>query len=96
MALDIGPATAAVTKVVLGVTDRQLPDPTPCTDSTVADLLDHLSGLSLAFTWAAEKDRPDGGSPGPSADGSRLGDDWREVIPERLDVLAAAWREPSA
>ena len=38
-----------------GVADDQLADPTPCADTPVAALLDHLMGLSMAFTWAARK-----------------------------------------
>ena len=96
MPVDLDPATDAVETIVLGVTDEQLSAPTPCSESTVADLLDHVSGLCLAFTWAADKTPVEGGSPGPSADGSRLGDDWRSLIPERLGSLAQSWSPPTA
>ena len=58
--IDFGPATRAVTAVLAGIRDDQLADPTPCPDFSVADLLDHLSGLSLAFTLAATQ----GAAPG--------------------------------
>jgi uncharacterized protein (TIGR03086 family) len=61
----------------------------------VADLLDHVDGLALAFTAAAAKDLAAGGPP-PAADGSRLGTDWRTRIPGRLAGLAAAWRGDAA
>ena len=64
-------------------------------DTTVADLLDHLDGLCLAFTAAAAKDRA-GGSQAPAADGSRLGPDWRTRIPGRLAQLARAWQDETA
>lgn len=63
---------------------------------TVGDLLDHIDGLSLAFTAAATKVPPADCPRGPSADASRLGDDWRTRIPVRLTALANAWRDQSA
>src|SRR5262245_46052939 len=93
--LDFAPATTAVAGVVAGVRDDQLGDTTPCPAMTVADLLDHLHGLSLAFTLAATKDlRPGEGS--PEADGSRLPDGWRDEITTRLAALASAWADPTA
>ena len=52
--LDLHPATREVARLLDGVTDDQLPAP-PVPDYDVATLLDHLMGLTLAFTWAAEK-----------------------------------------
>jgi uncharacterized protein (TIGR03086 family) len=62
---------------------------------TVADLLDHIDGLSAAFTAAAAKDLDAGRQP-PSADGSRLAAGWRTRIPARLVRLAAAWHDEGA
>jgi uncharacterized protein (TIGR03086 family) len=90
---DLGPATRTVADVVRRVRDEQLTRPTPCPKYSVADLLDHLDGLSLAFEAAARKDPVDGP---PSVDGSRLAEGWRERIAERLDALAEAWRDPQA
>ena len=61
----------------------------------MADLLDHLHGLTLAFTLAASKETPPGGDL-PRADGSSSPDDWRAEIAGRLDRLAAAWADPTA
>jgi uncharacterized protein (TIGR03086 family) len=94
--IDLEPATTSLSRVVEGVRDDQLRAPTPCTQSNLADLLDHVNGLSLAFTAAATKIQPPGGSQPPSADGSRLGTDWRTRIPTRLAGLAAAWRDEAA
>jgi hypothetical protein len=41
--LDLDPAAREVARLLDGVTDDQLAGPTPCTDTTVAALLDHLS-----------------------------------------------------
>ena len=92
---ELTPATQAMALLVAGIGDDQLAAPTPCPGATVADLLDHVGGLCLAFTGAAVKD-PATGSQAPSADGSRLDPDWRTRIPERLDRLAAAWQDDGA
>jgi uncharacterized protein (TIGR03086 family) len=92
---DLSSATGTVARVVAGVDDGQLGAPTPCEGATVADLLDHVDGLTAAFTSAAEKDLDHGNQPG-SADGSRLTPDWRTRIPERLAGLAAAWEAAGA
>ena len=95
MHLDLTPATGTLAEVISGIGDHHLGAPTPCHGVTVADLLDHVDGLSLAFTWAAAKD-PDAGRQPPAADGSRLGADWRTRIPDRLGRLAAAWQDDAA
>ncbi len=92
---ELTPATAALSLIVAKIGDDQLGAPTPCRGATVADLLDHVGGLCLAFTGAAAKD-PEAGRQTASADGSRLGPDWRTRIPERLDGLAAAWQADDA
>ena len=92
---DLTPATAVVSRLVVDITDDQLSAPTPCSNATVADLLDHIDGLCQAFTAAAEKDSTLADQ-APVADGSRLGPDWRDRIPDRLARLAAAWQAESA
>jgi uncharacterized protein (TIGR03086 family) len=92
---DLTPATETLARVVTGIDDDQLGAPTPCSAVTVADLLDHVDGLCAAFSAAAAKDL-DAGRQAPSADGSRLGTDWRTRIPDRLARLAAAWRDDAA
>ncbi|NDL59999.1 TIGR03086 family metal-binding protein [Phytoactinopolyspora mesophila] len=94
--LNLEPATRVLAGLVTGVRDEQLPGPTPCAGRSLGDLLDHIDGLSLAFTLAAAKTPPEGGSPGPSADASRLGPDWRTRIPARLAALADAWKDESS
>jgi len=94
--LDLEPAAGVLTRLVEGVRDDQLDAPTPCRESTVGDLLDHVDGLCMAFTAAATKTPLDAGSQAPSADASRLGTDWRTRIPDRLAELADAWRAETA
>lgn len=94
--VDLGPAARQMTNVLKGITDDQLTAPTPCDGTTLGDLIDHVGGLSEAFTAAATKEFGPGPSQGPSADASRLGDDWRTRIPEQLAALVEAWRNPDA
>ena len=92
--LDLTPATGTLARIVTDIRDDQLGAPTPCRGSSVADLLDHVDGLCLAFTASAAKEAS---SRGPSAaDGTRLGADWRTRIPARLAELAGAWQDEAA
>jgi uncharacterized protein (TIGR03086 family) len=94
--LDLEPATSTLAALVGGIRDDQLTGPTPCSDTSLGDLLDHVDGLSLAFAAAATKTPLPGGSQAPSADGSRLGADWRQRIADRLAAMARVWRDEDA
>lgn len=93
--IDLGSAAQAMTELLNGVSDDQLALPTPCPEYTLGDLIDHVGGLSLAFTMAAAKD-PAVAQGGGSGDASRLGADWRPRIAAQLDRLMEAWRQPEA
>jgi uncharacterized protein (TIGR03086 family) len=90
---DLAPQAAEVARTVAGVRDDQLTAPTPCTDTSVAALLDHIMGLTVAFRLAAGKSSLAGG---PRADADNLAADWRTRLPEQLEALVASWREPAA
>lgn len=94
--LDLEPATQTLSALVQGVGDDQLGAPTPCAGRSLGTMLNHVDEFALAFTAAATKTVPPGGSRAPSPDAARLGADWRTRIPARLADLAAAWREESA
>jgi uncharacterized protein (TIGR03086 family) len=94
--VNVEPAARRMAALVSAVTDDQLRAPTPCPHYSVADLLDHIGGLSIAFTEAATKTGVAGGGPPPPGDRARLGTDWRKRIPTDLAHLADAWREPDA
>ncbi|MBO2465823.1 TIGR03086 family metal-binding protein [Actinomadura violacea] len=93
---DLAPAARRLAELIGTLPDERLEAPTPCADTSLATLIDHVDGLSLAFAMAAAKDIPEGGTQPPSADGASLAPGWRTRVPERLDALAAAWRDPSA
>jgi uncharacterized protein (TIGR03086 family) len=97
--LDLEPAAREVVRLLEGITDDRLADPTRCADRSVAALLDHLMGLSLAFTWAAHKTTTTegGANPGPGeASAEHLDPGWRTILPRRLLELVEAWRDPKA
>ncbi|MGN9847215.1 TIGR03086 family metal-binding protein [Nonomuraea sp. H19] len=94
--IDLESAAREVVRLLDGVTEDRLDDPTPCADTPVAALLDHLMGLSLAFTWAARKTTPPEGGAGPTASAEHLDPQWRTLLPRRLDELVEAWRDPIA
>ncbi|MET9019701.1 TIGR03086 family metal-binding protein [Actinopolymorpha sp. NPDC004070] len=94
---DLGPATHQLAVLVSGVRDDQLQARTPCEGYTVGDLLDHIGGLSSAFTAAARKTPVEGAPDGPpQSSADNLPADWRESIPRQLTELAAAWSDPAA
>ena len=91
---DLESAARQLITLAEGVTDDMLQAPTPCGDYTVADLLGHVMGLTIAFRDAAGK----AGSPAQDAEPGRVALDpgWRDQLPGRLLAMAAAWRPPQA
>lgn len=95
--LDLGPAAWQMAALIGSTPDAMLGAPTPCPAYTLGDLIDHVGGLSLAFTAAATKADLDGaGSAAASGDASRLATDWRTAIPRAVNAMADAWRDPDA
>jgi uncharacterized protein (TIGR03086 family) len=96
--LDLAPSVRQLKSLLYGVTDEALAAPTPCSDWTVGDLLDHLTGLTRAYTQAAQKlAEVPGTSTAPSApSGADLHPRWRSRLPAQLDDLATAWAAPGA
>jgi uncharacterized protein (TIGR03086 family) len=93
---DLGPAAEQMTSLLRGIRDDQLDAPTPCPDYSLGDLVDHIGGLAVGFTWAATKEFPPEAGARPSGDASRLPADWRDQFAERLATMAEVWRAPEA
>jgi uncharacterized protein (TIGR03086 family) len=85
---DLDPAAREMNRLLAGVRDDQLAQPTPCPDWTVADLLAHVHQFATVFTLNARKDPVElpGDLPG----------DWRTVVPQQVDSLVEAWRDDAA
>ena len=95
--VDLGPAAQRLADLVARVTDDELGNPTPCPAYTIGDLVEHLGGLALAFTAAANKDSNEyNDREPPPGNADRLADDWRTRIPRDLAALGQAWRDPNA
>src|SRR5436309_16134190 len=94
--VNLEPAARKLADLVVRVDDGELASPTPCPAYTVGDLIDHVGGMALAFTAAADKTGGPHAEMQASGDASRLGEDWRARIPRDLTALARAWREPAA
>jgi uncharacterized protein (TIGR03086 family) len=92
--INMQPVATRLADVLAVVSDKDLAKPTPCPDASVGDLIDHIRTFCVAFTRSARKEGRDG--PPPQANASDLPPDWRQTMPEALDTLAAAWREPGA
>jgi uncharacterized protein (TIGR03086 family) len=84
--------------LLLGIDETELANPTPCADWSVAQLLVHLMGLSVAFTQAARKQTgaPGTAAPTPQPVGADLPAHWRSRMPMLVEDLATAWRDPAA
>jgi uncharacterized protein (TIGR03086 family) len=94
--LDLKPAAVRMTGLVAGTPDGALEAPTPCSEYRVGDLLDHIAGLTAAFTEAATKTTAPGAGPPPEGDMANLDAEWRRTVPSALAQLAEAWHEPAA
>src|SRR5438552_9005058 len=94
--IDLGPAAGRVVALLTGVEDSQLGNPTPCPDTTVGDLIDHIGTLAVAFAAKAQQGQDFTSGPPPRPNAGNLEPAWRDRITGDLDKLAAAWREPSA
>jgi uncharacterized protein (TIGR03086 family) len=92
---DLTPATDELGRLLREIRDDQLDNPTPCEQLRVSALIDHLDTFAQAFTASATKTNPPRDE-APQPDGARIGADWRDRLPARLDALATAWREPAA
>ncbi|MFI7668716.1 TIGR03086 family metal-binding protein [Nocardia sp. NPDC049526] len=93
---DLEPAAVALEAVVGAIADDQLSAPTPCTDTSVRDLLAHVIGLTEAFRQAATKEAVGRSVPPAVGPESALPADWRSRIPAQLKALVEAWRDPAA
>ena len=94
--IDLKPASKQLSALIDAVPDTALGGTTPCSEYCVGDLLDHISGLTVAFGGAAAKAGGDAANMGPAGDASNLPPDWRASLPQRLDGLAQAWMHPEA
>jgi uncharacterized protein (TIGR03086 family) len=95
MTIDMHPGADRLAALVRTVPDDALSRPTPCSDYTVGDLLDHISGFAVGIAAAGRKD-PRGMKPPEPGRAANLGDGWRTRIAAELAELADTWDDPAA
>lgn len=81
----------AALPVVTGIADEQLPDPTPCSDFRVGDLVNHLFQVIVNFQGLARREPADF-SDTPDI----LPTPWRDRYATEIDTLVRAWADPAA
>jgi uncharacterized protein (TIGR03086 family) len=54
--IDLKPACARMIDLLAGVSDDQRTDPTPCSEFTVAELIDHVDEVARGFAGVARTD----------------------------------------
>lgn len=94
-AFDLEPAALALERVIAAISDDQLDNRTPCSETRVGTLIAHVVGLTEAFRQAAGKENL-GHSQPPAATGLEVFPDWRTQIPAQLKNLVTAWRDAAA
>lgn len=94
--IDLTESTRRTAAVVRSTTEESLTAATPCEDMPVGRMLAHLYGLAIAFRDAARKIVGPTTTTPPDPEALILPADWRELIPARLEELAAAWNEPGS
>lgn len=82
------PATLAV---IQGIDDTHLGSPTPCTEYTVRDLLNHMFQVVVNFQALAARQPVDFGS-----EPDRVTAGWQERFAEETNRLIEAWSDPAA
>ena len=93
--IELEPASSELAALVDGLRDDQLTCPTPCEGTDLAGLLNHIDEGAQACINGATRTVPDGVKQPPS-EASQLAEGWRTRIPERLEAVAKAWRDPGA
>ena len=94
--IDLYPAVARFSALIEAVPEGSKGGPTPCSEYSVGDLLDHIAGITVAFGGAAVKAEGESANMGPQGDASNLDANWRASLPQRLEALARAWLDINA
>src|ERR1043165_4899497 len=94
--LDLMPSATQLAELIGSITEDQLDAPTPCTDATLGDLVEHVRGCTVAFSNAARKGGGEIADQGASADRTQLPADWRASVPRAVLALAETWRDGEA
>jgi uncharacterized protein (TIGR03086 family) len=81
-------------EVIDKVDDSQLSNPTPCTEWTVRDVVNHITGGATMFAECVEKGSVPDELLGQIMSGDNLGDDWKGAYHSASDRARKAFAEP--
>src|SRR3954469_6681694 len=81
-------------ELVDATTEADLAKPTPCTDWTVKDLINHVTGGSTMFAVSAEQGSVPDDMVGQLMGGDNLGDDYKGAFHSATARAMAAFDEP--
>ena len=87
--IDLKPACDQMIQVVSGIASEQLAGPTPCTEYTVVELIDHVDLVAQGATALALR------SALPNTGYSHLEPDWRNTVIQHVQALGKAWDDPA-
>lgn len=90
----MGKVLSETQRIVDHIEPSQLDDPTPCTEWTVRDLLNHVTGGAEMFAVAAEEGRVPDDKLGELLAGDHLGDDYRGAFRDACDRAMHAYEPP--
>ena len=95
MMIDIGPAASRMARLLAAVSESQFDLRTPCPETRLGDLVDHVGTLTIGFRIAARKESSGGDLP-PRPSAANLDATWKDRIARDLESLSEAWRDPAA
>ena len=94
--IDLNPVCERMIEVLIGVTDSQLTDASPCALWTVGDLIDHVDQVALFFSALALQDIDGLQNVATEPDAAHLDSNWQESIFRHVRTLGESWDEPAA
>jgi uncharacterized protein (TIGR03086 family) len=81
-------------RIVNGISEDQLTAQSPCTDWTVRDVINHITGGAHMFAMSAEQGSVPDDVMGQLLGGDNLGDDFKGSFRQAADRAVAAFGEP--
>jgi uncharacterized protein (TIGR03086 family) len=82
-------------RLVGGVTPEQLGNKTPCTEWTVRDIINHITGGATMFAVSAEQGSVPDELVGQLIGGDNLGDDYKAAFNAAADKAMSAFSDPA-
>ena len=94
--IDLTPACCRMIDVLAGVTDDQLGLPSPCTEYTVGDLIEHVDQVCRGLSALGHLDTGERQDTGSEAVAAHFGPGWRDAVAQHVQELGKAWDDPVA